>query len=106
MKKLLGILVLGLLCFNSNTIAEEHKFKSKDIKGFKKYTISMPVKKVNRIKQVKKSDGFPVYEGNTSIQVTVNREDAGCGKGKSKDLQCDGRGNRSRQELKFNDMNL
>ena len=31
MKKLLGILVLGLLCFNSNAIAESNKFKSKDI---------------------------------------------------------------------------
>ena len=40
MKKLLGIVVLGLLCFNLNTIAEEHKFKSKDIKGFKKIRIS------------------------------------------------------------------
>ena len=106
MKKLLGILVLGLLCFNSNAIAEEHKFKSKDIKGFKKIRISMHNKKVNRIKQVKKSDGFPVYEGDTSIQFTVNREDAGCGDGTSKDLECDGKGNRSRQELKFNDMNL
>lgn len=106
MKKLLGILVLGLLCFNSNAIAEEHKFKSKDIKGFNKIRISMHNKKVNRINQVKKSDGFPVYEGDTSIQFTVNREDAGCGDGTSKDLECDGKGNRSRQELKFNDMNL
>ena len=101
MKKLLGILVLGLLCFNSNAIAEEHKFKSKDIKGFKKIRISMHNKKVNRIKQVKKSDGFPVYEGDSSIQFTVNREDAGCGDGTSKDLECDGKGNRSRQELTF-----
>jgi len=62
MKKLLGILVLGLLCFNSNAIAEDNKFKSKDIKGFKKKRISMHNKKVNRIKQVKKSDGFPVYD--------------------------------------------
>ena len=61
----------------------------------------MPNKKVNRIKQVKKSDGFPVYEGDTSIQFTVNREDAGCGDGTSKDLECDGKGNRSRQELTF-----
>ena len=101
MKKLLGIVVLGLLCFNSNAIAEEHKFKSKDIKGFKKIRISMHNKKVNRINQVKKSDGFPVYEGDTSIQITVNREDAGCGDGTSKDLECDGKGNRSRQELTF-----
>ena len=101
MKKLLGIVILGLFCFNSNAIAEEHKFNSKDIKGFKKIRISMHNKKVNRIKQVKKSDGFPVYEGNTSIQFTVNREDAGCGDGTSKDLECDGKGNRSRQELTF-----
>ena len=106
MKKLLGIVVLSLLCFNSNAIAEEHKFKSKDIKGFKKIRISMHNKKVNRIKQVKKSDGFPVYEGNTSIQVTVNREDAGCGDGTSKDLECDGKGNRSRQELHLGNMPL
>ena len=89
MKKLLSIIFIFSLYLNPS-ISAEYRFK--DIKGFKKYTISMPVKKVNRIKQVKKSDGFPVYEGNTSIQVTVNREDAGCGKGKSKDLQCDGRG--------------
>ena len=101
MKKLLGIVVLGLLCFNSNAIAEDNKFKSKDIKGFKKIRISMHNKKINRIKQVKKSDGFPVYEGDSSIQFTVNREDAGCGDGTSKDLECDGKGNRSRQELTF-----
>jgi len=106
MKKLLGIMVLGLLCFNSNALAEEHKFKSKDIKGFKKIRISMHNKKVNRIKQVKKSDGFPVYEGDTSIQFTVNREDAGCGDGTSKDLECDGKGNRSRQELHLGNMKL
>ena len=62
-----------------------HKTKFKDIKGFKKQFISMSEKKVNRIKEVKKSDGFPVYEGETSIQFTVNREDAGCGKGKNGD---------------------
>ena len=99
MKKLLGILVLGLLICNISSAGD--KFKSKDIKGFKKSNISMPNKKVNRIKQVKKSDGFPVYEGDTSIQFTVNREDAGCGDGTSKDLECDGKGNRSRQELTF-----
>ena len=49
MKRFLMIVVLGLLCFNSNAIAEEHKFKSKDIKGFKKIRISMHNKKVNRI---------------------------------------------------------
>ena len=48
----------------------------------------MSLKKVNRIKEVKASDGFPVYEGKTSIQVTVNREeDAGCGKEKHKQLK-------------------
>ena len=104
MKKFLGILVLGLLL--SNSAFADKKFK--DIKGFKKQHISMSAKKVNRIKQVKKSDGFPVYEGNTSIQVTVNREDAGCGRGKVGKLQfnCDGRGNRSRQEIIFGEMRL
>ena len=68
----------------------------------------MSEKKVNRIKEVKKSDGFPVYEGETSIQFTVNREDAGCGKGKAQttQIQCDGKGNRSRQELHLGDMKL
>ena len=99
MKKFLAIIFIFLLCFCPHAVAK--KFKSKDIKGFKKSSISMPNKKVNRIKQVKKSDGFPVYEGNTSIQFTVNREDAGCGDGTSKDLECDGKGNRSRQELTF-----
>ena len=79
MKKFISIIIISLIFFNSNAIAK--KFKSKDIKGFKKVNISMPNKKVNRIKEVKKSDGFPVYEGNTSIQFTVNREDAGCGDG-------------------------
>ena len=46
MKKILGILVLGLMWFNSNAIAEEHKFKSKDIKGFNKIRISMHNKKL------------------------------------------------------------
>jgi len=92
MKKLLGIIVLFL--FICNPVISAGKYK--DIKGFKKQHISMSAKKVNRIKQVKKSDGFPVYEGNTSIQVTVKREDAGCSRGKTKDLQCDGKGNRSR----------
>ena len=46
--------------------------KFKDIKGFKKQFISMSEKKINRIKEVKKSNGFPVYEGETSLQVTVN----------------------------------
>ena len=99
MKKFISIIIISLIFFNSNAIAK--KFKSKDIKGFKKVNISMPNKKVNRIKEVKKSDGFPVYEGKTSIQFTVNREDAGCGDGTSKDLECDGKGNRSRQELSF-----
>ena len=107
MKKLLGMVVLGLLICNISSAGD--KFKSKDIKGFKKYKISLAEKKVNRIKQVKKLDGFPVYKGKTSIQVTVNREDAGCGKGKLKSItsiKCDGKGNRSRQELHFNEMKL
>ena len=99
MKKILGIVVLGLL-LGSNAFAE------KDITGFKKIKKSMPFKKVDRIKTVKKSDGFPVYEGETSIQVTVNREDAGCGKFDATDKghtsgACDGKYNRSRQEYKL-----
>ena len=99
MKKIILIFVIGFI--TSNLALAGDKFKSKDIKGFKKINISMPNKKINRIKNVNKSDGFPVYEGDTSIQVTVNREDAGCGDGTSKDLECDGKGNRSRQELTF-----
>ena len=98
MKKILSTIFIFLL-FSNPSFSGGKKFK--DIKGFKKQNISMPNKKVNRIKQVKKSEGFPVYEGNTSIQFTVNREDAGCGDGTSKDLECDGKGNRSRQELTF-----
>ena len=106
MKKLLEIIVLGLLVCNISSAGDE--FRSKDIKGFKKPKISMPAKKVNRIKRVKESDGFPVYEGNTSIQVTVNREDAGCGRGKvgKNQFNCDGKGNRSRQEIIFEEMRL
>uniref|UniRef100_UPI000AB7B2A8 hypothetical protein n=1 Tax=Pelagibacter ubique TaxID=198252 RepID=UPI000AB7B2A8 len=107
MKKLLILLIF--VFFNSTiTWSDSHKTKFKDIKGFKKQFISMSEKKVNRIKEVKKSDGFPVYEGETSIQFTVNREDAGCGKGKAQttQIQCDGKGNRSRQELHLGDMKL
>tara|TARA_B000000441_G_C21452816_1_gene182983 strand:+ start:73 stop:447 length:375 start_codon:yes stop_codon:yes gene_type:complete len=103
-------LILLIFVFFNSTIAwsDSHKTKFKDIKGFKKQFISMSEKKVNRIKEVKKSDGFPVYEGETSIQFTVNREDAGCGKGKAQttQIQCDGKGNRSRQELHLGDMKL
>tara|TARA_Y100000287_G_C14087850_1_gene288868 strand:- start:2 stop:481 length:480 start_codon:yes stop_codon:yes gene_type:complete len=107
MKKFLILLIF--VFFNSTiTWSDSHKTKFKDIKGFKKQFISMSEKKVNRIKEVKKSDGFPVYEGETSIQFTVNREDAGCGKGKAQttQIQCDGKGNRSRQELHLGDMKL
>ena len=99
MRKFLFIFLFFLILNNVSFAGE--RFKSKDIKGFKKSNISMPNKKINRINEVKKSDGFPVYEGETSIQFTVNREDAGCGDGTSKDLECDGKGNRSRQELSF-----
>ena len=107
MKKFLILLIF--VFFNSTIVwSDSHKTKFKDIKGFKKQFISMSEKKVNRIKEVKKSDGFPVYEGETSIQFTVNREDAGCGKGKAQttQIQCDGKGNRSRQELHLGDMKL
>ena len=79
------LIIILFLLFSQPSFSEVKKFK--DIKGFKKQNISMALKKVNRIKQVKKSDGYPVYEGSTSIQVTVNREDAGCGKGKAEKLQ-------------------
>ena len=72
-----NIIFLATIIFFSIYINPIDKTK-KDIKGFKKQFISMSEKKVNRIKEVKKSDGFPVYEGETSIQFTVNREDAGC----------------------------
>ncbi len=104
MKKIL--FTIFIIFIWSNLSNAETKFK--DIKGFKKQNISMALKKVNRIKQVKQSDGFPVYEGKTSIEVTVNREDAGCGKGGTQKLQikCDGKGNRSRQEIHLGQMNL
>ena len=97
MKKLLGILVLGLFWCGTVISAE------KNITGFKKIRKSMPLKKVDRIITVKKSDGFPVYEGKTSIQVTVNREDAGCGKVEPGDEghtsgACDAKYNRSRDK--------
>ena len=106
MKKI--ILIISLLFFSSTAFSDSHKTKFKDIKGYKKQFISMSEKKINRIKEVKKSDGFPVYEGQTSIEVTVNREDAGCGKGKAKttQIQCDGKGNRSRQEIHLGEMKL
>ena len=80
--------------FFGTVLSDNHKTSFRDIKGYKKQFLSMSEKKVNRIKEVKASDGFPVYEGKTSIQVTVNREDAGCGKGKAQttQIQCDGKG--------------
>tara|TARA_B100001113_G_scaffold45278_1_gene32057 strand:- start:44 stop:883 length:840 start_codon:yes stop_codon:yes gene_type:complete len=107
MKKILIIVIL--FSFYSNvSFSDNHKTKFRDITGFKKQFISMHKKKENRIKEVKKSDGFPVYEGETSIQFTVNREDAGCGTGKAQttQIQCDGKGNRSRQELHLGNMKL
>ena len=105
MKKAILIIVLGLFWCGTVISAE------KNITGFKKIKKSMPLKKVDRIKTVKKSDGFPVYEGKTSIQVTVNREDAGCGKFDATDKghgigKCDGKYNRSRQEYYFSEMYL
>jgi len=107
MKNFLGLLLI-VLFYSSQCFSDGHKVKFKDIKGFKKQFISMSEKKINRIKEVKKSDRFPVYEGKTSIEVTVNREDAGCGKGKAKitQIQCDGKGNRSRQEIHLGEMKL
>ena len=63
------IILISIYCLPS--FADGHKTKFKDIKGFKKQFISMSEKKVNRIKEVKKSDGFPVYEGKTSIQFIL-----------------------------------
>ena len=105
MKQFLATIIFFCI-YISPSFSDSHKTKFKDIKGFKKQFISMSEKKANRIKEVKKSDGFPVYEGETSIQFTVNREDAGCGKGKAQttQIQCDGKGNRSRQELHLGDM--
>ena len=107
MKKLLLIIIL-LFFYSSISFSDGHKTNFKDIKGFKKQFISMHKNKINRIKEVKKSDGYPVYEGKTSIQFTVNREDAGCGTGKAQttQIQCDGKGNRSRQELHLGNMKL
>ena len=76
-------LIFTFFLFSTLAFSDNHKTNFKDIKGYKKQFLSMSEKKVNRIKEVKASDGFPVYEGKTSIQVTVNREDAGCGKGKA-----------------------
>ncbi len=107
MKKLLLTIIIFSFYFTPSH-SDGHKTKFKDIKGFKKQFISMHKKKVNRIKEVKKSDGYPVYDGETSIQFTVNREDAGCGTGKAQttQIQCDGKGNRSRQELHLGNMKL
>ena len=107
MKNFLGLLLI-VLFYSSQCFSDGHKVKFKDIKGFKKQFISMSEKKINRIKEVKRSDGFPVYEGKTSIEFTGNREDDGCGKGKAKttQIQCDGKGNRSRQEIHLGEMKL
>ena len=107
MKKIF-YLILTFFLFSTAVFSDNHKTNFKDIKGYKKQFLSMSEKKVNRIKEVKASDGFPVYEGKTSIQVTVNREDAGCGKGKAQttQIQCDGKGNTSRQEIHLGDMRL
>ena len=103
-----SLIIFTTLFFTNLTYADQHKTKFRDIKGYKEQFLSMSYKKTNRIKTVKKSDGFPVYEGKTSIQVTVNREDAGCGKGKAQttQIQCDGKGNRSRQEIHLGDLRL
>ena len=107
MKNFIGLLLI-VLFYSSQCFSDGHKVKFKDIKGFKKQFISMSEKKIIRIKEVKRSDGFPVYEGKTSIEFTVNREDAGCGKGKAQttQIQCDGKGNRSRQEIHLGEMKL
>ena len=99
MKKFLQVIFIFLF-FSGKSFSDNHKTNFKDIKGYKKQFLSMSLKKENRIKEVKASDGFPVYEGKTSIQVTVNREDAGCGKGKAQttQIQCDGKGNKRKDK--------
>ena len=74
MKKIFYFLFLIFIFVSNFCFADQHKTKFKDIKGYKEQFLSLAYKKTNRIKEVKKSDGFPVYEGKTSIQVTVNRE--------------------------------
>ena len=95
MKKILLVIFI-FFSFSGMVFSDNHKTNFKDIKVYKEQFLSMSEKKVNRFKEVKASDGFPVYEGKTSIQVTVNREDAGCGRGKAQttQIQCDGKGNR------------
>ena len=106
--KLFYFIVSIFLFLTNLTSADQHRTKFKDIKGYKEQFLSLSYKKTNRIKEVKQSDGFPVYDGKTSIQVTVNREDAGCGKGKSAKLQigCHRKGKRSRQEIHLGDLRL
>ena len=72
MKKIL-LTISILFVFSGIAFSDNHKTNFKDIKGYKKQFLSMSEKKVNRIKEVKASDGFPVYAGKTSIQVNVNR---------------------------------
>ena len=59
MKKLLFVIIIFSFYFTP-IYSDGHKTKFKDIKGFKKQFISMSEKKINRIKEVKKSDGLPV----------------------------------------------
>ena len=107
MKKFLQVIFIFLF-FSGTSFSDKHNTNFKDIKGYKKQFHSMSLIKVNRIKEVKASDGLPVYEGKTSIQVTVNREDAGCGKGKAKtkQIKCEGKGKRSRQEIHIGNMKV
>ena len=65
MKKLLGILVLSLFWCGTVISAE------KNITGFKKIEKSMPFKKVDRIKTVKKSDAVV---NDTSIEIYCNAQ--------------------------------
>ena len=65
MKKAILVLIAGLVWCNTS-------FAEENISGFSKIRKSNMVGKVDRIKAVKKSDGYPVYECKTSIQVTVD----------------------------------
>ena len=57
MKNLL-IIIFTFLHLSGQAFSDNHKTNFKDIKGYKKQFLSMSEKKVNRIKEVKASDGF------------------------------------------------
>ena len=56
-EKFLPIIFICLI-LSTQAFSDNHKTNFKDIKGYKKQFLSMSEKKVNRIKEVKASDGF------------------------------------------------